>query len=380
MRRRTWTTITALATLAILALPLGRQGTVHAAKHLRVVMITSESGLGDHSFNDEMVKGFQLAKSTLGVDYSVIQPRSISEFQAAIQRAASGGYDIIIGSSFDMITPMQTVAIQRAASGGYDIIIGSSFDMITPMQTVAKQFPNQKFGLVDVGPGSLGPNIASTVTADWQGSALVGAIAARVSKTGTIGFVGGKDIPIIHRFWIGYYYGAKLSNPKIKVLQSFSGTFTDPAAGSEYANALYDQGSDINFGVAGRTTISVLESAKTHKKLAIGVDSDENCLAPGYVLTSMVKRVDVEAYDLIKAVAAGQNQGGTVITFGPAQGGVEAAMDSCNKGLISPAILAYAKDFSQKLLSKQIVVPNYFDLKKGQKTMGTPSIAVPSRT
>jgi len=353
MRRRTWTTITALATLAILALPLGRQGTVHAAKHLRVVMITSESGLGDHSFNDEMVKGFQLAKSTLNVDYSVIQPRSISEFQAAIQ---------------------------RAASGGYDIIIGSSFDMITPMQTVAKQFPNQKFGLVDVGPGSLGPNIVSTVTADWQGSALVGAIAARVSKTGTIGFVGGKDIPIIHRFWIGYYYGAKLSNPKIKVLQSFSGTFTDPAAGSEYANALYDQGSDINFGVAGRTTIGVLESAKTHKKLAIGVDSDENCLAPGYVLTSMVKRVDVEAYDLIKAVAAGQNQGGKVITFGPAQGGVEAAMDSCNKGLISPAILAYAKSFSQKLLSKQIIVPNYFDLKKGQKTMGTPSIAVPSRT
>jgi len=316
-------------------------------------MITSESGLGDHSFNDQMVKGFQLAKSTMGVDYSVIQPRSISEFQAAIQ---------------------------RAASGGYDIIIGSSFDMVTPMQTVAKLFPNQKFGLVDVGAAPLGPNIVSTVTADWEGSALVGAMAALTTKTGTIGFVGGKNIPIIHRFWIGYYFGAKLANPKVKVLQSFSGTFTDPAAGSEYANALYDQGSDINFGVAGRTTIGVLESAKTHKKLAIGVDSDENCLDPGYVMTSMVKRVDVEAYDLIKAVAQGKNQGGQVLTFGPAQGGVEASMDACNKGLISSSTLAYAKSFSAKLLNKQIVVPNYFDLKKGQKTMGSPAIAVPSQT
>lgn len=345
--------LAAVVSLAMMPAGFVQYQTAHAAHHFRVVMITSESGLGDHSFNDQMVKGFQRAKSTLGVDYSVIQPRSISEFQSAIQ---------------------------RAATGGYDIIIGSSFDMITPMQTVAKQFPKQKFGLVDVGPGSLGPNIESTVTADWEGSAVVGAMAARTTKTGTIGFVGGKDIPIIHRFWIGYYYGAKLANPKVNVLQSFSGTFTDPAAGLEYADALYDQGADINFGVAGRTTIGVLEAAKNRNKLAIGVDSDENCLAPGHVLTSMVKRVDNEAYELIKETVQGTFKGGSVVTFGPAQGGVVAAMDKCNKGMIAPATLAYVHQFEQKLLKNQIVVPNYFDLKKGQKMMGKPAIAVPSKT
>jgi len=344
----------ALAVVAVGIMPLGLiQSHVRAAKTIKVLMITSESGLGDKSFNDQMVQGFYQAKKTLGVEFSVVQPRSIAEFQPAIQ---------------------------RAAAGGYDIIIGSSFDMITPMQTVAKQFPSQKFALVDVGATPLGPNIASTVTADWEGSALVGAIAARVSKTGTIGFVGGKNIPIIHRFWIGYYFGAKISNPKINVLQSFSGSFTDPAVGIEYANALYDKGSDINFGVAGRTTIGVLAAAKTHNKLAIGVDSDENCLASGHVLTSMVKRVDTEAYALIKAVVAGQNQGGKVLVFGPAEGGVEAAMDRCNKGLIAPAILAYAKQFSADLLSGKIVVPNFFDLKPNQKTMGKPAIPVPNPT
>jgi len=338
---------------AIMPVGLARPAT-HAAASISVVMITSESGLGDKSFNDQMVKGFYRAKSDLGVNFNVIQPHSIAEFQPAIERAA--------------------------AAGTYKIIIGSSFDMIAAMQAVAKQYPKQAFGLVDVGANPLGPNIVSTVTADWEGSALVGAIAARVTKTGTIGFVGGKDIAIIHRFWIGYYFGAKLSNPKVNVLQSFTGSFTDPAGGTEYANALYDKGSDINFGVAGLTTVGVLAAAKSHNKLAIGVDSDENCLDKGHVLTSMVKRVDNEAYALIKATVKGQNLGGKILTFGPAEGGVIAAMDSCNKGLIPAAVLTYAKQFSAQLLSGKIVVPNYFDLKKGQKMMGTPAIPVPSQT
>ena len=322
-----------------------------AEAKMRVAMITSESGLGDRSFNDMMDEGMTKAQTDLGADFVVIQPRSISEFQSSLA---------------------------RAAGQGFDLIIGSSFDMIKPMQTVAKAFPNQKFGLVDVGPDPIAPNVASTVTKDWEGSFLVGAIAAKVTKTGTIGFVGGKDIPIIHRFYIGYYYGAKMADPKVNVLESYSGTFTDPAAGKEYALALINQKSDINFAVAGATSAGVIDAAKSTKTFAIGVDSDQNYLAPGFVLTSMVKRVDTQAYDMIKAVADGTFKGGSVTYYGLKEGGVAAAMDEYNKGLIPDAVLKQIDELKAKVISGEIVVPNYFDLKPGQKEMGTPPMATPA--
>src|ERR1700750_82710 len=123
----------------------------------------------------------------------------------------------------------------------------------------------------DVGPDPMGPNIVSTVTKDWEGSFLVGVIAAKVTKTGTIGFVGGKDIPIIHRFFVGYYYGAKMAKPDVKVLETYAGTFTDPAAGKEYTLALVTQHADIDFAVAGATSAGVIDAAKSTKTLAIGV-------------------------------------------------------------------------------------------------------------
>ncbi len=326
-------------------------GALPALAKMKVAMITSESGLGDRSFNDMMNEGMKKAQADLDTDYVVIQPRSISEFQSSLA---------------------------RAAGQGFDLIVGSSFDMIKPMQTVAKAFPNQKFGLLDVGPDSLGPNIASTVTKDWEGSFLVGAIAAKVTKTGTIGFVGGKDIPIIHRFYIGYYYGAKMADPKVNVLESYSGTFTDPAAGKEYTLALINQKSDINFAVAGATSAGVIDAAKSTNTFAIGVDSDQNYLAPGHVLTSMVKRVDTQAYDMIKSAKDGTFKGGSVSYYGLKEGGVAAAMDEYNKGLIPDDVLKQIDELKAKVISGDIVVPNYFDLKAGQKEMGTPPIATPA--
>jgi basic membrane protein A len=316
----------------------------------KVAMVTSESGLGDKSFNDMMVQGMEKAKADMGAEYVVVQPRSVSDFQSSLA---------------------------RAAGQGFDIIIGSSFDMIGPMKEVAKAFPNQKFGLVDVGPDSLGPNIVSTVTKDWEGSFLVGYIAAKTTKTGTIGFVGGKDIPIIHRFFVGYYYGAKMAKPDVKVLESYTGSFNDPAGGKEYTLALINQGADINFAVAGATSAGVIDAAKSTKTLAIGVDSNQNYMAPGNVLTSMVKRVDTQAYDMIKAVNGGTFKGGEVKYYGLAEDGVSAAMDQYNKGLIADDVLKEVDGLKAKLLSGEIVVPNYFDLTAGQKEMGTPPIATP---
>ena len=321
-----------------------------AEAKIKVAFVTSESGLGDRSFNDMMNEGMKRAVKELDADYVTIQPRSISEFQSTLA---------------------------RAAGQGFDIIIGSSFDMIKPMQAAAAAFPNQKFGLVDVGPDPIAPNVISTVTKDWEGSFLVGVIAAEVTKTGTIGFVGGKDIPIIHRFFVGYYYGAKMAKPNVNVLESYSGTFTDPAAGKEYTLALVNQKSDINFAVAGATSAGVIDAAKSTNTFAIGVDSDQNYMAPGHVLTSMVKRVDTQAYDMIKAVKDGTFKGGTVTYYGLKEGGVDAAMDEYNKGLIPDDILKQVDDLRKKVVSGEIVVPNYFDLKPGTKEMGTPPMATP---
>jgi basic membrane protein A and related proteins len=321
-----------------------------AEAKIKVAFVTSESGMGDRSFNDMMDQGMKRAVKELDIDYVIIQPRSISEFQPSLA---------------------------RAAAQGFDIIIGSSFDMIKPMQAVAAAFPNQKFGLVDVGPDPVAPNVVSSVTKDWEGSFLVGVIAAKVSKTGTIGFVGGKDIPIIHRFFVGYYYGSKMAKPEVKVLESYSGTFTDPAAGKEYTLALVNQGSDINFAVAGATSAGVIDAAKTSNSFAIGVDSDQNYMAPGHVLTSMVKRVDTQAFDMIKSVVDGSFKGGTVQYYGLKEGGVDAAMDEYNKGLIPDDVLRQVDALRQKVISGEIVVPNYFDLKPGAKEMGTPAIETP---
>jgi basic membrane protein A len=321
-----------------------------AEAKIKIAFVTSESGMGDRSFNDMMDQGMKRAVKELDIDYVIIQPRSISEFQPSLA---------------------------RAAAQGFDIIIGSSFDMIKPMQAVAAAFPNQKFGLVDVGPDPVAPNVVSSVTKDWEGSFLVGVIAAKVSKTGTIGFVGGKDIPIIHRFFVGYYYGSKMAKPEVKVLESYSGTFTDPAAGKEYTLALVNQGSDINFAVAGATSAGVIDAAKTSNTFAIGVDSDQNYMAPGHVLTSMVKRVDTQAFDMIKSVVDGSFKGGTVHYYGLKEGGVDAAMDEYNKGLIPDDVLRQVDALRQKVISGEIVVPNYFDLKPGAKEMGTPAIETP---
>ena len=232
------------ATLSILAMA----AVLPAYAGPRVAMVTSESGLGDRSFNDMMVEGMDLAKSNLDAEYVVIQPRAVSEFQSALA---------------------------RAAGQGFDIIIGSSFDMIEPMKTVAAAFPDQKFGLVDVGPEPVADNVVSTVTKDWEGSFLVGWIAAKTTKTGTIGFVGGADIPVIHRFFVGYYYGAKMARPDVKVIETYTGSFTDPAGGKEYTLANVNQGADINFAVAGATSAGVIDGAVESGTFAIGVDEAE---------------------------------------------------------------------------------------------------------
>ena len=323
----------------------------NAQTDLRVAFVTAEGGLGDHSFNDMIAEGLTKAKADMGIEYVVIQPRAVSDMQSSLIRAA--------GQEFDLV-------------------LGASFDMIEPMKAAAAAFPDQKFGIIDVGSEPIAPNVVGAVAKDWEGSFLVGVVAALTSKSGTIGFVGGKDIPVIHRFFNGYYYGAKMAKPDIEVLERYSGSFTDPAAGKEYALALINNGSDINFAVANLTGAGVIDAAKSTNTMVIGVDSNQNGMAPGTVLTSMMKRVDILAYDIVKSVVDGTFEGGINKQYGLKEGGVEAAMDDNNKGMISDATLEMMNDLKAKVISGEIVVPNFIELDSSATEMGTPPMARPS--
>jgi basic membrane protein A and related proteins len=337
-----------LATLSAVAAAVSPVAVRAAAP--RIIFVTAEGGLGDHSFNDMIAAGLDRAKASLGIDYVVIQPRAVSEFQSSLIRAASF----------------------RPA-----LVLGASFDMITPIKAAAAAFPRQKFAIIDVGSDPIAPNVLGAVAKDWEGSYLAGVAAAMTSKTGTIGFVGGKDIPVIHRFFYGYYYGAKLVRPHIKIIESYTGSFTDPAAGKEYALAAINQGADVTFAVANLTGAGVIDAALSTKTFAIGVDSDQNCMAPGTVLTSMMKRVDNIAFNIVKSVQDGSFKGGIIKQYGLAQDGVQLAMDHCNRGLMSAATLAKIDEMRNKVVSGSIQVPNYIELDAHATKMGNPPIDRP---
>jgi len=315
----------------------------HAIANIKVIFVTGENGLGDQSFNDMIHEGLKRAKEELGIDFVVIQARTVSDFQSSLLRAAG----------------------QKP-----DLVIGATFDMIESMRTTATTFPDQKFGMLDIGSDPIAPNVQGAVAKDWEGSFLVGIVAALSSKTGKIGFVGGKDIPVIHRFFNGYYYGAKLARPDVEIFERYTGSFTDPA--------LVGSGADINFQAAALTGAGVIDAAKASNTYAIGVDSNQNGMAPGFVLTSMMKRVDVLAYDIIKSVIDGTFEGGVNKQYGIKEGGVEAAMDEHNKGLISEETLAKLEEFKQKVIDGEIVVPNYIELDPQATQMGQPPIDRPS--
>src|SRR5258707_1610896 len=227
------------------------------------------------------------------------------------------------------------------ARWGSTIIVGIGFSQGSGMEKVGKEFPNVKFAIVDAVVDL--PNVQSIVFKEHEGSFLVGMAAAMASKTGKVGFVGGMDIPLIRRFALGYEEGAKYVNPKIEVFQNMTGTtpaaWNDPTRGGELARSQFDRGADVVFAAAGATGLGVLQAAADAKKLSIGVDSNQNHLHPGSVLTSMVKRVDVALYDAMKTARDGTWQPGLKV-LGLADDAVAYAVDDNNKALITPDMQA----------------------------------------
>ncbi|WP_299734292.1 BMP family ABC transporter substrate-binding protein [uncultured Endozoicomonas sp.] len=250
----------------------------------------------------------------------------------------------------------------RMAQRGHSPIVVAGFQQAPIVERVAKKFPDTKFVLIDAVVDL--PNVRSVVFKEQEGSFLVGALAALKSKTDTVSFIGGMDIPLIRKFACGYEQGAKYVNNDVKVLQNMTGTtpaaWNDPAKGSELARAQFDQGADVVYGAAGGTGVGINQAAVDSGKLAIGVDSNQNYMHPGTMLTSMVKRVDVAVYKAFEDVANDNFTSGLQV-LGLKEEGVDWALDEFNQPLLDETVVAQINNLKQEIIDGNISVHNWED-------------------
>jgi basic membrane protein A len=249
-------------------------------------------------------------------------------------------------------------ALRRLAESGANPIVMTGFAFGDVLNSVAPDYPETKFAIIDMVVDQ--PNVRSVVFTEEQGSYLVGIMAATASKTGTVGFIGGMDIPLIRKFACGYVQGVKAANPDATVIQNMTGTtpaaWNDPVKGAELTKAQISQGADVVYAAAGGTGIGVLQAAADEGILSIGVDSNQNHLHPGQVLTSMVKRVDNSVYE---AFVAGADLETGVVVMDLAKEGVGYALDENNAELVTDEMKAAVDDASAKIQAGEITVHDY---------------------
>ncbi len=252
-------------------------------------------------------------------------------------------------------------ALRRFAEAGANPIITTGFAFATPVEAVAGDYPDTKFVNIDGWIPEIPDNVLMISFQEHQGSYLVGMLAAMASKSGTVGFIGGMDIPLIRHFGCGYAQGAKAVNPDIKIVANMTGTtpsaWNDPVKGSELTKAQISQGADVVYAAAGGTGVGVLQTAADEGIYSIGVDSNQNYLHPGSVLTSMLKRVDVAVYEAMKA-GEDVKPGSTVL--GLAEEGVGYSLDEHNAKLISAEMKAAVDGARAKIISGDLDVVSYY--------------------
>jgi basic membrane protein A len=305
---------------------------------LKVGLVFDVGGRGDKSFNDSAYRGLEKAKKELGIEFEYIEPGPGADREAALR--------------------------QFAVRPDISLILGIGFIFTDEITKMALEFPDKKFACVDytVTHGKPIPsNLLALEYKEEEGSFLVGALAGLITKTNTIGFVGGMESPLIKKFEKSYEAGAKYVNPKCKVLVGYAGVtgeaFKNPGKGKELALGQYSQGADIIYHASGVTGLGVFEAARETKKLAIGVDSDQYDEAPGYILTSMIKAVDVSVFDCIRSVKEGTFKGGRAETYGLKTKGVDYIYNDKNKDLIPDEVHKKVESIRQDIISGKIIVP-----------------------
>jgi basic membrane protein A len=303
------------------------------AADFQPAIIFDLGGKFDKSFNEAAYNGAERAKAETGVPYLEFEVTNESQRDQALRRM-----------------------VQRGAT----IIVAVGFGYATPLETIAPEAPETKFTIIDSVVDK--PNVQSVVFKEHEGSFLVGMAAALASKTGKVGFVGGMDIPLIRNFATGYEQGFKYINPQGQVIVNYTGTtpaaWNDPARGAELAIGQFGQGADVVYAAAGGTGLGVLQAAADKGMLSIGVDSNQNHLHPGSVLTSMLKRVDVAVYNAMKSAHDGSWKPG-VQNLGLAEDGVGYALDENNKSVLTPDIAAKLDKAKGEIIAGTLKVEPY---------------------
>ncbi len=304
------------------------------AETLKVGLVLDKGGKDDKSFNSAAYAGAIKAEKELKIELKYVEATDVNAVENLHRAFARKKFDLVIGIGF-----AQTDAVKK----------------------VSAQFPEIKFALVD---GEVkAANVRSLLFEEHEGSFLVGALAALKSKNKAVGFIGGMDIPLIRRFAMGYVAGAKYILPKIKVTENYVGVtgeaWNNPAKAKELALSQFSNGIDVIFVAAGASNSGVFDAAEDQKKFAIGVDSNQNWMKPGVILTSMLKSVDVAVFDTIKETQAGKFQAG-VMRFGLANKGVDYTLDQYNEKLITPDMKKKVDEIKKNIIAGKIKVPDYY--------------------
>jgi basic membrane protein A and related proteins len=307
---------------------------LNASAAIKVGLVLDKGGKDDKSFNTSAYEGAMKAKKDLGIELKYVEATDNNSLEVLHRNFAQKKYDLIIGIGF-----AQADAVKK----------------------VAALFPQSQFVIVD---GEIkADNVRSLLFEEHEGSFLMGAAAAMKSKTSTVGFIGGMDIPLIRRFQKGYEAGVKYVNPKANVIVSYIGVtgeaWNNPAKAKEMTLGQIGKQADVIFHAAGASGSGVFDAAAEKKVYAIGVDSNQNWMKPGVVLTSMLKRVDVAVFETIKAANEKKFKAG-VVRFGLKDSGVDWALDQYNEKLWSAAEKAKMNDIKKLIVSKKISVPDYY--------------------
>lgn len=294
----------------------------------KITMIADLGGINDQSFNQSAWEGLQRAEKELGVEISVLESKQVSDYDANVETAVDQDSDLIIGIGFQM-----DKAIENAA----------------------KSYPEQKFAIIDYAYENQPANVNSIMFKAEEASYLVGLIAAKMSETGKVGFIGGTKVPVIESFEYGFLAGAESVGNNIKVSRQYADTYADAAKGKAIANQMHKDDVDIIFTAAGSTGTGAIEAARENNKKAIGVDMDQNFVAPENVITSAIKRVDNVVFDMVKNLLDGKFNGGEVTVCGLKEDAVGIAPST--KNFVSEEILKFVEEQAEKIKSGEIVVP-----------------------
>lgn len=293
-------------------------------------MVTDVGGLGDKSFNDSAYTGLQRSQGELGAYIKVLQSKSAADYQ-----------------------PNLTVLSEAR----FNMIYAIGFLMSDDLGQVATQFPQQQYAIIDaVVPN---PNVVSITFKEEDGSFLAGAVAAMVSKTHHVAFIGGMDIPLIRKFEAGYVAGVHEIDPSARVDVKYAGSFDDVPTGKELANLLFNDGADIIYTAAGKVGLGAIDAARTRPAgdYIIGVDNNQDAMAPGKILTSMVKHVDVAVYDVARGVLNHRPLHGHVV-LGLKDGGISLTDFKYTRSALSAGDFAKLNALQQDIISGRITVPN----------------------